>query len=73
MGTNRYLLRPEVGTWVLEHNGKPIDRFPGREAALAAARTHARREDGEVVIVDEEGFFVDHERYGSRGGGDPVG
>lgn len=73
MATNRYLIRPHGGAWLLEHNGHVIDRLDTREAALDQARVRVKAEDGEIVMVDGEGMFVDHERYGTRGGGGPVG
>lgn len=73
MATNRYLIKPDAGQWLLEHNGGSYGRFPSREEAFAAARQRAAVEGAEIVTVDAEGFLVDHERFGSRGGGDPVG
>lgn len=73
MATNRYLIKPEAEAWVLEHNGHEIARFESRQLALEEASRRAKDEAAEIVTVDGEGFFVDHERYGTRGGGGPVG
>jgi hypothetical protein len=73
MGTNRYLIRPEVDSWILEHNGEAIESLATRGDALNMARTRAQREKGEVLVVDAEGRVESHERFGTSSSNDPVG
>lgn len=63
MPSERFLVRSDGSSWILEHNGKVVAAFIDRTEAIAAARARAHELNGELAITRDDGT-LERERFG---------